>query len=152
MTVAFTVFGVAAPGGSKRAIRHKTTGNVVVMESNPIRSRAWRSLVADVAGMAMDEATGGRMGLLRGPLVLEATFYFPRPKGHFRTGRFAGELKPGVPLYPATRPDSTKLTRLLEDSLNGLVWKDDAQVVNQWVRKMYGEPARCEVRVEELDQ
>lgn len=149
MTIEFTVFGKPAPAGSKRGFLVK--GRVIITDANK-NAKPWKALVSDAAIGAM---VNGRVHeLLRGPLVLEATFYFPRPKGHFRVrrGEPTGELREGVPLYPTGRPDTTKLLRALEDACTGIVWKDDAQVVNQWVRKMYGEPARCEVRVEELNE
>ena len=40
-----------------------------------------------------------------------------------------------------------KLTRAVEDALTGLVWRDDAQVVDEVLSKRYGAPERVEVRV-----
>ena len=45
----------------------------------------------------------------------------------------------------------TKLVRAVEDALTGLVWRDDAQVVVQTVRKRYGHPERAEVLVQEIN-
>ena len=49
------------------------------------------------------------------------------------------------------RPDATKLVRAVEDALTGLVWRDDAQVVIQTVRKRYGHPERAEIFVQEIN-
>jgi Holliday junction resolvase RusA-like endonuclease len=81
--------------------------------------------------------------LYQGPLQLTVLFYVPRPKSHYGV---KGQLK-SAPRYPTVRPDVTKLVRPLEDSLTGIVWRDDAQVVRQLAEKRYGEPARAEVRV-----
>lgn len=141
--IAFTVHGIPAPAGSKRGF---VRAEHVIITDDSRRSRPWKAQIADAAAQAMLAAP-----LLIGPLVLEATFYMPRPKGHYRTGRNADLLRAGAPLYPTVKPDTTKLLRALEDALTGIVWRDDAQVVNQWVRKMYGEPARVEVRIAQLD-
>lgn len=82
-------------------------------------------------------------GLLDGPLVLVVQFYVPRPKSHYG----ARGLRPSAPDYPAVRPDVTKLLRAVEDACTGVVWRDDAQVVEQHAGKSYGEPARAYVTV-----
>ena len=38
-----------------------------------------------------------------GPVAMTATFYFSRPKSHFRTGKFAHVLKPDAPLWHTNR-------------------------------------------------
>ena len=50
-------------------------------------------------------------------------------------------------LAPDTKPDLTKLVRAAEDSLRGVLWRDDAQVVRQVTEKRWGEPARVEIAV-----
>lgn len=141
--IAFTILGVAKPAGSKRAFPIKKagafTGKTVVVDANP-NSRQWKNSVADAARAAY---TGE---LLAGPLALVLRFVLPRPKGHFgRKGLLAS-----APAYPTTKPDTTKLIRGVEDALTKILWRDDAQVVQQRATKEYGEPARCEVSVVEL--
>lgn len=70
-------------------------------------------------------------------------FFLPRPKGHFGVHG----VKRSAPKYPTVRPDATKLMRPLEDALTGIVWKDDSRIVEQVVRKSYGDPPRAEVKV-----
>lgn len=54
-------------------------------------------------------------------------FYMPRPKDHWRTGKFANELKPSAPEHHLTPPDVTKLLRITEDGLiHGGVATDDS--------------------------
>lgn len=141
MSVSFTVFGIAAPAGSK-TVGFSKGGRHFVRDSSGRRGSDWRRNVAQAAGIAMQ----GR-GLLEGPLVLAVTFFVPRPKAHFG----AKGLKPSAPEFPTTRPDTTKLVRGLEDACTGIVWRDDAQVVDQHARKRYGEPARCEIEVGYVD-
>jgi len=59
---------------------------------------------------------------LTGPIKLELTFIFPRPKGKI------WKKKP-MPREPhVVRPDRTNLVKAVEDSLNGIAWRDDSQV------------------------
>lgn len=134
--IEFVVYGKAQPAGSK--IAGQTKGGRMFVRDAAKGSRDWKQRVSQAAG----ECMAGR-DLLNGPLALIARFYLPRPKGHFGVNG----LRPSAPVYPTTRPDATKLLRALEDGCNGVVWRDDAQVVHQYVFKHYGEPARVEVLV-----
>jgi crossover junction endodeoxyribonuclease RusA len=127
--VAFHVHGTPAPQGSKTRTAHG-----YVREDNP-RTRPWRNAVAAAAHDAMR----GRPPL-PGPLHLEVTFLFPRPKGHYRTGRHAGELRDRAPRFCPTRPDLDKLLRAVGDAITGIVVVDDAQLVRVTAWKMYGSP------------
>lgn len=140
-SVCFTVYGIARPAGSKKAFYNAKLGRSMVVDAND-NSRPWKALVSDAA----IEATGAG-SLLTGPLELVVRFYMPRPKGH----QGARGLRPSAPTHPAVKPDTTKLLRAVEDALAGLVYKDDAQIVEQHVFKAYGEPARCEIGVFEIN-
>jgi Holliday junction resolvase RusA-like endonuclease len=135
--VSFTVYGVAAPAGSKKAFAHKHTGRIVVTDDSK-RSRPWKTDIAKTAAVAM----AGRP-LLEGALELHILIYMPRPKGHYGTGRNAATLRASAPLWPSVKPDVTKLLRALEDACTGVVWRDDAQIVVQHATKAYGDPARA---------
>lgn len=139
------VYGHAAPAGSKRAFAIKragvATGQVAVVDANP-RAKSWQREVRDVVRETM-EAQGQSM--LTGPLELDLAFYVTRPKGHYGTGRNARIVKPAAPGFPTGRPDALKLARGTEDACTGLAWRDDAQVVDLRVRKLYGAPERCEI-------
>jgi Holliday junction resolvase RusA-like endonuclease len=143
----FTVHGAAQPAGSKRAFKHARTGAVIVTDANK-KSRPWKQEVRNVAATAMlshGHTNGGV--LVDGPLRVDMTFYVPRPKGHYGVKG----LRPSAPVYPTTRPDVLKLARGVEDALTGVVYRDDAQIVVESLRKQYGEPARVEVVVTPLD-
>lgn len=137
--LAFTVYGTPQPAGSKTS-GQRGDGTRFVRDSAR-RSAPWKREVAQAAGAAVNGA-----GLLDAALRLDVAFYVPRPKGHYG----ARGLRPSAPEYPTTRPDVTKLLRAVEDACTGVVWRDDAQVVMQTAAKMYGEPARVEVKVRTL--
>ena len=128
--IVITVPGRPAPQGSKRAfaVRGKggvPTGRVAVIESSHDRVKSWRAAVIDaVTGL------GDPGWPLEGPLKLGLVFALPRPKGHYRTGKNASQLRDSAPRFPAGMPDLSKLLRATEDALTDAgVWRDDSQVV-----------------------
>lgn len=146
----FTVLGLPRPAGSKRAfaIRKggKPTGRIAVVDACK-ESREWKNTVAHEAAVAMSRAP---TELFVGPVKLLVAFSLPRPKGHYRTGLRASELRTSAPPYPITKPDLLKLTRAVEDALTGIVWRDDAQVITQRLEKRYGFRPGCTIEVSEV--
>lgn len=88
---------------------------------------------------------------LQGPIEAKLKFYFSRPLNHYRTGKFAGQLKPGMPTWHSKRKDIDNLIKFVFDSLNGLAYEDDSQISIVSSAKMYtdGEP-RTEVLLQTL--
>ena len=50
-------------------------------------------------------------------------------------------------LRPAKKPDMDNIVKVVADSLNGVAYKDDAQVVDTMVRKFYSDVPRIEVSI-----
>lgn len=130
--ITITVHGRPAPQGSKRAFAIRKggvlTGKVAVIESSHDRVKSWRQAVVDEARSALG---WGERPPLNGPLDVSMIFYMPRPKGHYRTGKNAHQLRDSAPTCPATAPDLSKLCRSTEDALTDSgIWADDALVVN----------------------
>lgn len=130
----FWVPGEPIPQGSKKAVpvkshgvwaRDRRSGRPIVsmMDDNP-RLKPWREMVERRARAAW----GGRP-ISIGPMIVVATFYFDRPKYHYRTGRFAAELRPDAPMFHLVKPDVDKLVRAIADALTGVVYSDDAQII-----------------------
>ncbi len=140
--IAFTVYGEAKPAGSKRAFTHPQTGRPILTDASGKPGKDWRRAVADAAAEAAPPE------LLRGPIAVTFAFYRLRPKSHHRTGVNAALLRDSAPAYPITRPDVLKLARAAEDSMSGVVYADDAQIVDEHLFKRYGHPARLEVVIE----
>lgn len=141
LIVEFTVWGEARTGGSKTGFVHPHTKKVIITERHPKPNREWRNAVADAAFHAYEGP------LLDEPLRVEFIFQRVRPKGHYGSGRNAGVLKPSAAAYPSGRPDVLKLARAVEDALTGVLWRDDALIVDERLRKEYGERDCCVVRV-----
>lgn len=135
----FSIFvdGVPAPQGSKRHV-----GRGVLVESSK-RLKPWRQHVTN-------EIRATHPNRLDGALVCRLCFYMPRPKAHYRAGRYAGELKPLAPVFSSKRPDVDKLTRAVLDALtmSGAIG-DDAQISRLTAEKRYARHrATCGVLIE----
>lgn len=130
--LSFFVPGIAKPAGSKRGIALKKggvfSGRVAVVDDCK-KSKDWK---ADVRHAALRHYQGA---LWTGPLSLTLRFTVTRPKNHY--GRRG--LLPSAKPHPVTKPDTTKLTRGVEDALTGVLWNDDAQIVSQRCTKRYGD-------------
>jgi Holliday junction resolvase RusA-like endonuclease len=130
--VVIAVKGEPAPGGSKSAFLHRSTGRIVVTDAGGKRTKVWRSLVAAAARMAM-----GSQEVIAPPIGVTVVFRVTRPKSHLT---LRGALRLGSPVLPVSRPDATKLLRSTEDALTGIVWGDDAHIAEQWVYRIYARP------------
>ena len=111
INIEFSVDGQPGPGGSKKG-KYNPVTKKVNMRPDSKREKPWRALVTIAAAEAM-----GNKPVMEGPLRLTVVFRRLRPKGHYRTGRYAGMLKDSAPKYPTTKPDATKLLRSTEDAM-----------------------------------
>ncbi len=72
---------------------------------------------------------------LEGPLELSVAFCFHYPKSWRKVARDA--VEEGAEPWYMGRPDLDNLLKLLTDAGNGILWKDDAQVVKVDAQKVY---------------
>ena len=136
----FEVFGTPQPAGSKRPFTwHAKDGRsgTNMVDANP-KAKDWKRTVAIAAA---DVFKGD---LLEGPLAVEFFFEVPRPQGHF--GKRG--LLDSAPTHPTVKPDVLKLARAVEDALSKVVYRDDAQIVEETLIKRYGERARLRVTIQ----
>src|SRR5690606_12970535 len=125
------VHGIPAPQGSKRHV-----GGGRMIESSK-KVGPWREAVK----AAVLAATGRRPTTLDGPGEIVMTFFLPRPRGHYGTGRNAGRVRDSAPTEPTTKPDLDKLVRTTLDALTDVgAIRDDAQVVRIEAAKGYSRP------------
>jgi len=146
------VGGLPAPGGSKVGVRNKQGHVVGLRDAAGQRNKNWRASCALCAQQVMQDE---ERALCHGPLKVNFDFYMQRPKAHFRSGKYAGEIKNSAPLYPDKKPDRTKLMRSTEDALTGVVWHDDAQIVDGYSKKHWASdanPPGCAITVVLLDE
>jgi hypothetical protein len=146
------VAGRPQTAGSKRAV--PTGAGMRVIESGSAGLRrakaAWRSDLRDAGERARRD-----VWRLADPTdaALEVLLVFvrSRPGAHLRTGRMAGVVKDAArSLRPTARPDVVKLARAAEDALTGVLWADDAQIVDERLAKVYGDQVGRSPRAEGL--
>ena len=125
-SLTFTVLGKPAPQGSKRHV-----GRGVMVESSK-RCKPWRQ---DVRHTALDLRPDNWYANMDAAISISVVFVFARPKNHFRTN---GQLKPSAPIYCTARiGDVDKLARSILDSLAGVLFAADEQVINLIAQKRY---------------
>lgn len=122
-TISLSVIGVPITQGSKSAYpfrRQNGTLGVRVTEGKKSAALAdWRRAIADAARQVVKMP-------IAGPIVLEATFYLPRPRS-----------APKRVIFPATKPDTGKMLRSDEDALSKIAYEDDARIVTLHVHKRF---------------
>jgi len=109
----------------------------------PQKTASYEGLIA----LAGTEAMAGRT-LLEGAVMVEMRIVLAIPQSMSNKRRamaIAGEL------FPTKKPDMDNVIKAIYDGLNGVVWKDDVQVVDAFVRKRYGEVPGVHVRIVPLE-
>lgn len=87
---------------------------------------------------------------MTGPLRVDITFYFSRPKSHFRTGKNSHLLKENAPIWHVSKPDRDNLDKFVLDSMSKIYWKDDCMVCCGELMKLYSDNPRIEIRISPL--
>jgi len=127
-------FATGDPKGQPRprAFARKMGAKFVARVYDSGTAEGWKGSVALVAR----EVLAGRV--FEGPLAVELTFYFRRPKGHVNS---KGILKSASPRYHTSKPDADNAAKAVLDALTQLgTWSDDSQVADLRVRKEYAAP------------
>lgn len=104
----------------------KRTRAILTSDNNDLKKYRQKISKAAKEAMQSEEPTAKHA-----PMEIHIEFIFVRPKS-VSTKR----------LYPTVRPDIDKLERALLDSLTGVVYTDDDQVVDVVKSKRYG-PQEC---------
>lgn len=129
--VIFFAGGIPAPKGSLRHFRPKGCDFDVTVNDNK-RTKSWQDTVATAAR----EVWGGAAPV-NTAVRISCLFRFPRPAGHFGSGRNAGLVKPSAPSLHTVKPDLDKLCRAVGDALKGVVYVDDSRVCGGVNMKRY---------------
>ena len=88
--------------------------------------------------------------LLTGAISLTLTFLMPRPKNHYRTGKYQNKLKKNSPVYHLKKPDIDNLIKFVLDCGNSILWKDDSQIFQIEALKKYCKYPRTEIEYWEI--
>ena len=114
-------YGTPRPQGSKRHV-----GRGILVESSNVKP--WRESIHHATLEAI-KVTGWERAT--GAVGVEASYYFDRPRTHYRTGKNATLLRDNAPVFPHGRAqgDVEKLARAAHDALTSAgAWVDDCQV------------------------
>ena len=135
MIITFTVYG--DPKGQPRARAFAMGGKARMYD--PGTAEGWKSLIAAAALPHLPAEP------LDGPICVDWTAYFPRPK------RLMRRRDPDGPVPHTAKPDRDNVDKALLDALTQLgMWRDDAQVYRGTLVKMYAEKSgrpRMEVSI-----
>lgn len=137
ISIAFRVIGSPIPQPRVRVAARGGFARAYVPAKHPVN--AWRRLVEISAkpfiAQPIDE-----------PLRVKILFEIERPKSHYRTGRFAAELRANAPTHVSAAPDVDNLAKAVLDALNDCgFWRDDSLVVHLEAAKVWAveEPGAC---------
>lgn len=136
--IRFTVHGDAVAQGRPRAGK-SFTGKTVVYD--PSKSRDYKQYVRFVASQNRPEKP------YEGQLMMQIDVYRPMPKS---MAKYKQKLALEGHIRPVTKPDTSNYAKGIEDALNGVIYKDDSQIVSSVINKFYSDKPRVEVMVVEL--
>jgi crossover junction endodeoxyribonuclease RusA len=136
--ITFTVYARPEPQGSMRGFN---IGGRVILTSNNKKMKPYRQELTHTAQVEL-----GRLGVTMPvagkhiPVSLVFDFFLARP--------------PSVPKKRkeiVVKPDIDKLIRASVDALTGILYLDDAQVIEVSARKHYGVPERVNISMTVLE-
>lgn len=99
----------------------------------------WKTTIKQAA---KDALTTSIFPIFAGPVRVDATFVFPRPKAHFR-GK-SQTIRLDAPVYHISKPDRDNLDKALMDALTDMqVFKDDCIAACGGITKLYAAPGQA---------
>ena len=123
--IAFAVYGLPGPQGSKRYVGTSKSGRGILVESSA-KVKPWREAVVWAAREAMAGPNG--WASLDCPLRVRMVFTLPKPASAPKRRQ----------TWPMRTPDLSKLVRATEDAITSAgLWQDDARVVECVSAKRY---------------
>jgi Holliday junction resolvase RusA-like endonuclease len=142
--IAFTVLDKPQPQGSTRGFVIPGKGGAkprAIVTSDNKKMKPFRQQLSWAALQACEAA--GISGLFADkhvPVAVEFKFYFAKPLSISKKRT-----------KMVVRPDLDKICRSTCDSLTGILWVDDAQIVQLVSSKHYGLPERAEIEAVIVD-
>lgn len=137
-TVVFTVPGKMA--GKERAGRHRLADGRTV-SFNPKKTLSLEGAVRHLASLQMRG-----LALMDGPVMMEIVVYRPTPKSWSKAKR-------GAAFWDTAKPDWDNVGKLVSDALNGVVYRDDAQIVSGHVlKRLTLDEARATISISTMEK
>jgi Holliday junction resolvase RusA-like endonuclease len=134
--ITFTVYGNPKPLSRQRFGLNRKTGKII--NFNPSQTDK-NSFLSQICSMKPDKPW-------EGPIEINVTFKFIRPKNHYTKKG----LRPNVPFCVEKRPDLDNLVKLITDAMNGVFYRDDAQIVAIMASKEFGDQPCTVVNIKKL--
>ena len=133
--IQFTIPGNPAGKARARVTRYSTY--------TPDKTVNYEVLVKEIFAINYPRHT-----LLEKALWMTVDAYFDVPKSYTKGKKLAAKHNM---IRPTKKPDADNILKIIADSLNGIAYKDDSQIVNARVRKLFDEgKPRIEVTLEEV--
>ena len=131
--------GIPVPQGRPRARTFQKGGKTVVIMYDPKTSKDWK---ADIAKQGATHALENQAKYFEGiALKMELIFYMPRPKS-----------LPKKVKHHIKKPDCDNLAKAVKDGLEGVFYKNDSQVCDLRIQKVYCEEhPGVRVRIEQME-
>lgn len=135
MNAEFTIHAAPTGKARPRVTRHGTY--------TPRKTKQYEDLVkAEWIAQCIGKHFGEKA------LEICVTAYYPIPKSASKEKRrkmLSGEIR------PTKKPDYDNICKAICDALNGLAYKDDAQIVDAHCHKWYWEIPMVKVTIEEVE-
>lgn len=133
----FIAYGTPQPQGSTKAF---VRGGRAFITSANSKMKPYRHTLTQVA---TDTMGGIDLPLCPRPEAVEVSIIWTLAKPKSTPKRIT---------RPTKKPDTDKLLRAVLDSLTGVAYEDDSQVVRAVAEKQYGAPERTEVTVRRIEE
>lgn len=140
MQIMFTVYGEPVAKGRPRFAKR---GNYV-QTYTPVKTKSYEDEVRLLATKAK-----GSGSTLEGSVSVFIYISFSVPKSYSKRKREAclsGETK------HTKKPDLDNVAKAIIDGMNGIIFKDDSQIINLHVTKVYAEVGKVEVLIREENE
>jgi Holliday junction resolvase RusA-like endonuclease len=108
---------------------------------NPSKTEQYEQLVRLIAKSTYS------MDPIETAIAIHFSYYFSIPKSFTKTKR---NLAVQNLIHPIIKPDWDNLGKLSADAMNGLIYKDDCQIIDARVQKFYSLDPRAELLIWEV--
>jgi len=134
VSIIIIIPGQCEPKGRARVgkTRNKHTGQIVSTHYTPLKTKSYEHIVQRFATLAM----AGRQPLNK---AIRCEVHIDQPTPESWSNRKKNAALDGQ-IWPSSRPDIDNYIKSIFDGCNGIVWVDDAQVVELHAHLSYAHP------------